>query len=87
VTEKDPKFIPLAAGDLALGFSSPLRFGLSKVPDVAQGGKDRHVDEHKLLFTSTIVSRRGRSRWHHRRSPLSGQATCLDALPHRGESP
>jgi hypothetical protein len=87
VTERDRRFTPLAAGHIAPGFSSPLRFGLSKVPNVAQGGKDRRVDELELLFTPAIVARRGRSRWHHRRSPLSGQATCLDALPHRGESP
>jgi hypothetical protein len=87
VTERDRRFTPLAAGDLAPGFSSPLRFGLSEVPDVAQGGKDRRVDELELLFTPAIVSRRGRSRWHHRRSPLFSQATCLDALPHRGLSP
>ena len=59
MTERDRRFTPLAAGDLASGFSSPLRVGLSKVPDVAQGGKDRRVDELELLFTPAIVSRRG----------------------------
>jgi hypothetical protein len=87
VTERDRRLTRLTAGDLAPGFSSLLRFGLSKVPYVAQGGKDRHVDELELLFTPAIVSRRGRSRWHHQRSPLSSQAMCLDALPHRSESP
>ena len=73
-------------GDLAPGFSSPLRFGLSKVPDVAQGGKDRRVDELELLFTPAIVSHRGRSCWHRRSSPLSGLAMRLGGLTRRSES-
>ena len=74
------------AGDLVPGFSSLLRFRLSKVPDEAQGGKDRRVDELELLFTPAIVSRRGRSCWHRRSSPLSSQTMRLGGITRRCES-
>jgi hypothetical protein len=74
------------AGDLALGFSSSFRFGLSNVPDVAQDGKDHRVDELELLFTPAIVSRGGRSCWHRRSSPLSGQTMRLGEVTRHSES-
>jgi hypothetical protein len=74
------------AGYLEPGSSSPLRFGVSNVPNVAQGGKYHRMDELELLFPSAIVSRHGRSCWHHRSSPLSGQTMCLGGLTRRCES-
>jgi hypothetical protein len=74
------------AGDLAPGFLSPLRFGLNNVPNVAQDGKYHSMDELELLFPPAIVSRHGRSCWHHRSSPLSGQTMLLGGLTRRCES-
>jgi hypothetical protein len=71
------------AGDLAPGSSSLLWFGLSNVPNVAQGGKYHRMDEHELSFPPAIVSRHGRSCWHRRSSPLSGQTMRLGGLTHR----
>jgi hypothetical protein len=73
------------AGDLASGSSSPLRFGLSNVPNVAQGGKYHRMDELELLFLPAIVSHHGRSCLHHRSSPLSGQTMRLGGLTRRYE--
>jgi hypothetical protein len=73
-------------GDLALGSSSPLRFGLNNVPTVAQGGKYHRMDELEHLFTPGIVSHHGRSCWHHRSSPLSSQTMRLGGLTRRCES-
>jgi hypothetical protein len=74
------------AGDLTPGSSSSLRFELNNVPTVAQCGKYHRMDELEPLFTPAIVSRHGRSCWHHRSSPLSGQTMRLGGLTRRCES-
>jgi hypothetical protein len=68
------------ASDFAPGSSSPLRFGLSNVLNVAQGGKYHRMDELELLFPPAIVSHHGRSCWHRRSSPLCGQTMPLGGL-------